>query len=425
MKPDGSAEGPAYRPRLVDDQLRNRLSGIGAVLIEGPRACGKTVTASRVARTTFRLDVDGAARGAAATAPSLLLDGDPPVLLDEWQLEPALWNHVRRAVDDRSPAKGLFILTGSATPSDDANRHSGAGRIATIQMRPMSLLETGHSTGEVSMAAVLDGGEVRALDAGLDVPKLIDRICIGGWPLLLDATAVDAAEWLVDYLDQIVLVDVSALGARRDPTNVRRLLTALARNVGTDVKVASLARDVGGPAGPIARETLDNYLDALWRLRLVEDAPAWAPHMRSATPLRAASTRYFVDPSLAVAALGQGPQQLMADLNATGFFFENLVVRDVRVYLQQFGGQVHHWGDANQNEVDVVVTMPDGRWGAFEVKLNPDDAGKAAAKLTRFASKVDQTKVGAPSALGVITSTGYAYRRADGVLMLPIGSLGP
>lgn len=415
-----------YRERVVDGELAERLSAIGAVLIEGPKACGKTESASQKAITSHRLDVDSAARNAASVAPDLLLDSDKPVLLDEWQVVPTLWDQVRRAVDDHAPAKGLYILTGSATPRDDVNRHSGAGRIAIIQMRPMALLESGHSTGQASLKAVLDGGKVTAQDSGLTVPDIIERICIGGWPALLDASSQDAGRWLRDYLNQIVLVDIQGFGVRRrDPENIRRLLSSLARNVGTAARVTALAKDVGGAEGAVARATVDGYLDSLSRLRLTEDSPAWAPHMRSATPLQSSRTRYFVDPSLAVAALGQGPTQLLGDLNATGYFFENLVLRDVRIYAQKLGGQVHHWRDQNQNEVDLVVTLPDGRWGAFEVKMNPADADKAAAALVSFAEKVDQRKAGPPAALGVITSTGFAYRRPDGVTVLPIGTLGP
>ena len=420
------AAGDRYRRRVLDDELVERLRAMGAVLIEGPKACGKTETATQRAATTYRFDVDASARTAAGVAPELLLDSAGPVLFDEWQVVPTLWDQVRRAVDDRAPAKGLYLLTGSATPNEDVNRHSGAGRIATIQMRPMSLAESGHSTGQASLEAVLAEDAVAAQDSGLTVPALIDRICVGGWPALLDATTQDAGRWLRDYLDQIVLVDIQALGARRrDPDNIRRLLTSLARNVGTAAKVTALARDVGGADGPVARATADGYLDSLSRLRLTENSPAWAPHMRSATPLQSSPTRYFVDPSLAVAALGQGPTQLLGDLNAAGFFFENLVVRDVRVYAQKLGGQVHHWRDQNQSEVDIIVTLPDGRWGAFEVKLNPADTDKAAASLRSFAKKVDQGKAGPPAALGVITSTGFAYRRPDGVAVLPIGTLGP
>ena len=420
------AHDRAYRERVVDGELAERMNAIGAVLIEGPKACGKTESAVQKAATTYRLDVDSASRNAASVAPDLLLDSPSPVLIDEWQIVPTLWDWVRRAVDDRAPRKGLYILTGSATPSEDVNRHSGAGRIATIQMRPMSLMESGHSTGQASLEEILAGDNVAAHDAGLTVPHLIDRICIGGWPALLDANSRDAGQWLRDYLDQIVLVDIQSLGTRRrDPENIRRLLHSLARNVGGAAKVTALAKDVGGADGPVARATVDGYLTSLSRLRLIENSPAWAPHMRSATPLQSSPTRYFVDPSLAVAALGQGPAQLLADLNATGFFFENLVVRDVRIYAQRLGGQVHHWRDQNQNEVDIVVTLPDGRWGAFEVKMNPADTDKAAASLLSFADKVDQGKAGPPTALGVITTTGFAYRRPDRVTVLPIGTLGP
>ena len=419
-------ETAGYRRRVVDLELRERLTSIGAVLIEGPKACGKTATATQVAATMHRLDVDQAARNTATYAPDVLLDSPGPVLLDEWQRAPALWDHVRRAVDDRSPEKGLFIMTGSATPRDDVNRHSGAGRIAVVQMRPMSLWESGHSSGTASLASLMDGGRVAGRDSGPSLPDIIDRICIGGWPALLDATATEAGRWLRDYLNQIVLVDIQELGTRRrDPQNIRRLLTSLARNVATSARVTALAKDVGGADGPVARATVDGYLDSLHRLRLIENSSAWGPHMRSATPLQASPTRYFIDPSLAVAALGQGPQQLLRDLNATGYLFENLAVRDMRVYAQRLGGEVHHWRDQNQNEVDIVVTLPDGRWGAFEVKMNPEDVDKAAASLLSFSEKVDQAKAGAPVALGVITTTGFAYRRDDGVSVLPIGAMGP
>ncbi|MGJ9412944.1 ATP-binding protein [Aeromicrobium sp. CF4.19] len=418
--------GGGYRTRVLDTELAERLSSIGAVLIEGPKACGKTESATQKATTSYRFDVDPAARDAAGVAPDLLLDSPAPVLFDEWQIVPSLWDQVRRAVDDRAPMKGLYILTGSATPREDVNRHSGAGRIAIIQMRPMSLMESGHSTGHASLKGILAGDKVTAHDSGLTVSDIVDRMCIGGWPALIDADTHDAARWLRDYLNQIVMVDIQELGARkRDPGNIRRLVSSLARNVGTSATVTALARDVGGAEGPVARPTIDGYLDSLTRLRLTEDAPAWAPHMRSATPLQSSPTRYFVDPSLAIAALGQGPNQLQQDFNATGFFFENLVVRDVRIYAQSLGGEVHHWRDQNQNEVDVVVTLPDGRWGAFEVQMNPADSDRAAATLLSFAKKVDQSKAGPPAALGVITTTGFAYSRPDGVSVLPIGTLGP
>ena len=287
-------------------------------------------------------------------------------------------------------------------------------------MRPMSLMESGHSTGQASLKAVLAGDKVTAQDPGLTVPDIIDRICIGGWPALLDAGSQDADRWLRDYLNQIVQVDIQRLGVRRrDPENIRRLLTSLARNVGTSATVTALAKDVGGAEGPVARATVDGYLDSLSRLRLTENSPRLGAAHALGHPAAVVTHPLLRRPPLPVAALGQGPTQLLADFNATGFFFENLVVRDVRIYAQQLGGRVHHWRDQNQNEVDAVVTLPDGRWGAFEVKMNPADMDKAAASLLSFADKVDQGKAGPPAALGVITPTGFAYRRGDDVTVLP------
>ena len=419
-------EPNGYRGRVADGLLKDRLRSSGAVLLEGPKACGKTATASRVAATTFRLDTDEAARSAVGIDPSLLLDQPTPVLFDEWQIEPAMWNLVRRAVDDRNPLKGQFILTGSATPDDDVMRHSGAGRIAAIQMRPMSLLETGHSTGEVSLAALFEGAPARGADTGMMVSKLIERIVIGGWPALLDASPQDAMRWLRDYLRQIVEVDVPSLeNGRRNPRNLRRLLASLGRNVGTGISVAALAKDVGGSDGPVSRNAIYDYLDVFERLMIVEDVPAWATHMRSAARLRKSATRYMVDPSLALAALGAGPEQLMADLNATGFHFEALVVRDLHVYSQPLDGVLSHWRDSSGHEVDVVVELSDSRWGAFEVKMGLGSIDAAAASLLRFAAKVDTAMVGQPAFLGVITTTGFSYRRPDGIDVIPIGLLGP
>lgn len=416
-----------YQPRVADAELQRRMSSIGAVMIEGARACGKTATAARLANTVHRLDVDASARTAVSAAPEILFRGDPPILFDEWQITPDVWNLVRREVDDRSPAKGLFLLTGSATPNDDATRHSGAGRIATMRMRPMSLFETRHSTGEVSLARLFDGDMTSAPDPGLTVPDLVDRIVVGGWPALLDAKVPDAREFVTSYIDQIVETDIPNLGAKRDPANVRRLLTSLGRGVGTELTVRAMAADVGGDRGPISRDAVYAYLSALDRLMLTENVPAWAPHMRSTTPLRATAARYMVDPSIGVSALQVGPNQLLADLNAAGYHFEALVVRDLRVYAQPLGGSLHRWRDTSDHEVDIIVTLDDGRWGAFEVKMNPGDVDKAADSLKRFVKKVDtdRNKAGEPAFLGVITTTGLAHRRDDRVVVLPIGTLGP
>lgn len=415
---------PGYLARIADGELAARLSSAGAALIEGPKACGKTATATRVANSVVRLDVDPGSRALVAAAPEVLFAQPAPILFDEWQIEPRLWDLVRRQVDDRSPARGQFVLTGSATTNDDTRRHSGAGRISTLQMRPMSLYESGDSSGEVSLAALFDGAAPATADPGLTVLRLVERIVAGGWPDLVGAEIGDARQWLRDYLRNLVEVDVQSLGTRRDPRNVRKLLTALGRSVGTDTSVRSLAADVGGADGPADRDTIDTYLKTLTRLMIVEDVPAWSPHMRSTTPLRKSATRYLVDPSLGVAALGVGPQQLLADLNATGFHFEALVVRDLRIYAQPLHGTLRHWRDNNGHELDVLIVLEDGRWGALEVKMNPDDVDTAADSLLRFLDKVDTRRVGRPAFTGVVTTRSPAYRRRDGILVVPIAALG-
>lgn len=413
-----------YLPRVADGELTSRLAALGAVLVEGPKACGKTATASRAARTTVRLDEDGNARSAVALNPEALFDRPTPILFDEWQVEPGIWNRVRRQVDDRGE-RGLYILTGSATPRDDTTRHSGAGRIGGLRMRPMSLFESGQSNGEVSLAALFEGEAPTATDIGLTVPDLIERIVIGGWPGLLGAGEAEARAWVSDYLRLVAEVDLPTLGPRRNPRNISRLLASLARSVAQPAKLTEIATDVGGDRGPIASETLHGYLDALDRLMLTDNSEAWRPHMRSRTRLRAAPVRYFVDPSLGPAALGIGSAELLADLRAAGLHFEGLAVRDLRVYAQPLHGVVDSWRDTNGREVDAVVTLPGGRWGAFEVKLNPASADEAAASLLKFASSVDTSRHGDPAVLGVITSTGYAGRRHDGVHVIPITTLGP
>ena len=413
-----------YRPRIADRELERMRRSLGAVLIEGPKACGKTETATQIARTIIRFDSDAAARTQAAIDPDSLFVGEPPILFDEWQFEPTIWDRVRRAVDDR-PTKGDFILTGSARPRDDANRHSGAGRFGTLRMRPMSLFESGHSNGQVSLQALLAGERQPGSGTHLSFTDLLERIVIGGWPEIIDWPEDRAHDWLQGYLDQIVEVDVPALGHRRNPRHVQRLLASLARNVGQPVRQSELAKDVAGDDRGASIETITGYLDTLDRLGLTDNSAAWRPHMRSKTRLRTAEVRYFVDPSLGPAALGVGTTELRADPLAAGFHFEALVVRDLRVLSQPHRGIVDSWRNANGNEVDAVVSINESTWAAFEVKLNPRDVDAAAAALLHFSDNVDKDRHGEPAALGVITSTGPAGRRDDGVHVIPIGCLGP
>ena len=410
----------AYLPRIADGELTTRLATAGAVLIEGAKACGKTETARQQAASELRLDVDDQARTAAETAPELVLDRPAPLLIDEWQLVPSLWNRVRRAVDDRQ-AVGQFILTGSATPNDDVNRHSGAGRFSVMRMRPMCLAESGRSTAAVSLDALLDGTTQAAGDPGLNVPELAEVLTIGGWPAWQGMPAASVSRGLRDYLTQISHVDVAAVaGQRRNPTKVDALLRSLARNTASEVAVTTLAADAAAD-----RETTSGYLAVLERLMIVENQPAWAPAMRSRVQLRTSPKRHLVDPSLAVAALRGSPAKLLADLETMGMLFESMVVRDLRVLAQPLDGQVLHYRDNKGLEIDAVVVCDDGRWGAFEVKLGSTRIDEAAANLLAFVAKLDTSASGHPGVLAVITGSGLAYRRADGVHVVPIGTLGP
>jgi len=414
-----------YRARVVDAELRRALDSAGAIVIEGPKACGKTLTARQVAASELRVDTDPRVPPAIAVDPGLLLDGAPPQLLDEWQVQPALWNHVRRAVDDRQRA-GQFILTGSATPADDAARHSGAGRFARIRMRPMSLLESGHSSGAVSLRALLDGDAIHTSGPDLTLSVLIERVLTGGWPGLQGLSPHDASRAVRDYLATIQQVDVARVaGPRRDPVKVGRVIAAIARNVATEASIVTLARDAAVDGEDTERHTVSGYLDVLERLMVVEDQPAWSTHLRSSATLRKSPKRHFVDPSLAAAALRATPETLHADLKCFGLLFESLVIRDLRVYAQAADGTVSHYRDSTGLEVDVIVETGDGRWGAFEVKLGARQIDDAAAGLLRFRDRVDTSRVGEPSVLGVITPSGLGYRRPDGVSVVPIGALGP
>lgn len=414
-----------YRDRIVEAELARRLGSMGAVVVEGPRASGKTETARRFAASEVLLDVDANARRLVALDPALVLDGETPRLIDEWQIEADIWNHIRRQVDERR-RPGQFILTGSAVPSDDITRHSGAGRLARVRMRPMSLYETGHSTGEISFSALLEGAAGRSADA-LELDEILTRIAVGGWPAHLERAPRQALEANRAYLDEIRRVDIERVdGTRRDPRKVGRLLRSLARNVATCASVATLAADTGGADGSIKDHTALEYLASLERLMVVEDQPAWGPHLRSRSRLREAAKRHYVDPSLAVAALGTTPGRLTEDLKLTGFLFESLAVRDLRVYAQPLEGQVYHYRDNTGLECDAIVELADGRWAAFEVKLGgQSNVEEAAGSLLKLRDRIDTSKAGEPSCLAVIVAVGYGYVRDDGVGVIPIGSLGP
>lgn len=414
-----------YRSRIADSELLARLDSAGAVVIEGPKACGKTAMARQIAKSEVLLDIDENARAAIAVDPSLVLYGETPRLLDEWQIEPSIWNHIRRSVDQRQQT-GLYILTGSAVPADDISRHTGAGRISRLRLRTMSLFESGFSSGKISLAALLSGQFSGSPASAIDIVTLAERICIGGWPGSLDLNIKAGLNAQRDYLEEIRRLDIVRLDqVRRDPENVARVIRSLARNVATLVSAKTIAVDAGGSDGAFDDDTVRDYLFALRRLMVIEDQPAWAPHLRSRSLLRKAPKRHFVDPSLAVAALGADPDRLLKDIRFFGFLFESMTVRDLRIYAQAADATVSHYRDNTGLEIDAIVEAVNGRWCAFEIKLGTGKIDEAAANLIKFKSRIDLTRCGEPGILAVIVNGEYGYLRKDGVAVIPIGSLGP
>lgn len=415
-----------YVPRTVDLEMQQLLEATGCVVIEGVRGCGKTTTAREFAASEVLLDVDEDARYLAEADPPEVLKGPPPRLIDEWQLVPGVWNHVRRAVDDRR-APGQFILTGSAIPADDATRHTGMRRMVRLRLRPMSLHEAGRSSGAISLKRMLAGEPPKTGEHATPIGEVAELISRGGWPESLDWPLARALRANRGQVEELARVDIREVdGVRRDPQRVRLLLRSLARNVGTAVATSKLAADVGGrDNGGIKPHTAADYLNALARTMIIEDQPAWATHLRSRAILRKRPVRHFVDPSLAVAALGADPDRLLKDFRLLGLLFESMVVRDLRVYAQALDAEVFHYRENGRLEVDAVVQARDGRWAAFEVKLGPRMVEEGARNLLRLAERVDQQMVGPPQALGVIVASGYGYSRPDGVGVVPIGALGP
>ena len=414
-----------YQPRIVDRELAQRLAATGAVVLEGPKTCGKTATGRHHAASEVLLDVDRHSRRMVSLDPDAVLRGRTPRLIDEWQTEPDIWNHIRRAVDDRG-APGQFILTGSAVPADDVTRHTGAGRLTRLRIRPFSLQETHHSSGEISLQQLLDGSSQRSNRSNLTVPDLAELVCRGGWPAHMGYPLTRALRMNRDYINEIRRVDISRVsGKQRDPVKVGHLLRSLARNTATPASLSTLVTDVHGGGAVMRWETASEYLEALEQLMIVEDQPAWAPHLRSRTTLRTSPVRHLTDPSLAVAALRATPERLLADLEYFGLLFESLVIRDLRVYAQPLDAEVFHYREKGGLEVDAVVEADDGRWAAFEVKLGERWFEEGAANLRRLAVRMKKGGRGEPSALAVILPNGYGHVRSGEVGVIPIGALGP
>lgn len=421
----GSSTFMRYRPRIADQLLQRALTALGAVVIEGPKACGKTETARRIAASEVLLDLDPQAMEAASVDPRLVLEGATPRLIDEWQRQPRVWDAVRREVDNRGAA-GQFILTGSATPSDDASRHSGAGRMAIVEMRPLTLYEQELSSGQISLADLLDGNEPPSGKADLQLADYAERIVIGGWPGLLDSSRSEAAQFIAGYLRMIIEHDLEVVSrARRDPRRLRRFLEAYAQLTAHPAALTTIVSRAAGDDEKQApsRWTAAPYLDALRRLMIVDEVEAWSPELRSRTRLMSTPKRHLVDPSLAAYLLQAGPDRLLRELQTLGFLFESLATRDLRVYAAANDASLFHYRErGGELEVDLIVERRDGAWIAVEVKLGGELIDHAATALLRLATTRARRP---PAALVIVTATEYAYTRPEGVLVAPLALLGP
>lgn len=419
-----------YRNRVADKMLRNQLEAAGVVLIQGPKWCGKTTTAEQQAKSILRMDYPKMSKEYLTLAendPELLLAGETPRLVDEWQLAPQLWDTARYTVDRRS-AVGQFIFTGSAVPADKSMiTHTGTGRFAWLTMRPMSLWESGESNGSASLVDLFAGQMESCIAPDSSLEDIAFTLCRGGWPGSLNLKKTTALRVANNYVKAICESDISRVdNVQRDPDFALRLLRAYSRHQGGQVSVGTLYADLSAnKGGSLTENTISLYLSALRKIFVIEDMPAWNPNLRSKTAIRTSDTRYFVDPSIATAALGIGPKDLMYDLNTYGLLFETMAVRDLRVYADALDGRVYHYRDHNGLECDAVVHLHNGSYGLVEIKLGGETLiEEGAYNLKKLANKIDTTKMKSPSFMMVLTATGaYAYRRKDGVLVVPIGCL--
>ena len=424
-----------YKHRIMDDLLTKKLQAKGAVLIEGPKWCGKTTTAEELAASKVLLarpDAKEHFKSLLEIDTDAALSGDTPMLIDEWQTVPKLWDAVRYTVDHRRKM-GQFILTGSAVPDKEAEterEHSGTGRFAWLTMRPMTLFESGESNGSVSLEELFDAPEKILERNHLKLQDIAFLICRGGWPMAVGLPEEAALEQAFDYYDAVTKEDITKVdGVKRASERVQRLMRAYARHQGTQVSIATLREDLkNNDSATLDENTIISYLEALRKIFVVEDMPAWNPNLRSKTAIRTADTRYFVDPSIATAALGIGPADLMNNLNTMGFFFEAMCVRDLRVFAEALNGKVYHYRDKSGLECDAVVHLRNGQYGLIEIKLGGQSLiSEGAATLNALASQIDTSRMRTPAFKMILTATGeHAYRQPeDGIYVVPIGCLKP
>lgn len=416
-----------YKSRICDNELRLALASSGAVLIEGAKWCGKTSTAAHAAKSIVYLQDPDQSRSYLAmadTKPSLLLKGAIPRLIDEWQVAPVLWDAIRFHIDQRGE-RGQFILTGSAVPSENVTAHTGTGRISRMRMRPMSLFESGESNGQISLRSLFEGvQEDQGAESDLTIEQIAFVLCRGGWPASIDLEDRFALRMAVDYVEAIIHQDVSRVdGIEKNPERVRLLLRSLARNTSTTASYQTIKEDIEATDIGISEKTINTYLNALRRIFVVEDLPAWSPSLRSKTAIRTTAKRHFTDPSLATAVMRTNPEGILTDFEYFGFLFESLCTRDVRIYAQANDGDVFHYRDKSGLEADLIVRLRDGRWAAIEVKLGNKQIEEAAQNLLKLKARIDERRMGEASLLMVITGGTYAYCRKDGIWVVPIGCL--
>ena len=415
----------SYIKRLVEQDLIAKMAASGAVLIKGPKSCGKTETATQYAKSVLRMDRDPQVSVIMATNPQLLLEGETPRLIDEWQEQPEIWNYVRHEVDKRK-SKGMFILTGSANPPENVKLHSGAGRFTVIEMDTMTWQELGYSSGTVRLSDLLQGALNDYYEPAISLEFIIERICIGGWPTLINEELKNALNMNRGYIDLLCEVDMSQVaGVKRNPHKVRSLLRSLSRNIATLVDNKTLEKDVKiNENNELSRNTLSDYLNALSKLMILYEQPAFNPHIRSSASFRKSPKRHLCDPSLAVAVLGLEKESLMKDIKFAGFLFESLAIHELNVYAKTNDATVYHYCDSYGYEVDAIVQKRNGDYAAFEIKLGVGFIDQAAENLKKFAANIDTEKMEVPKSLNIITGTGMSYRRPDGINVISLAALG-
>lgn len=419
-----------YKKRIADKLLEKKLKAKGAVLIQGAKWCGKTTTAEQIAKSVlYMAKPEDKSQNLilADINPSTLLEGDIPRLIDEWQIAPKLWDAIRFEVDHRN-GEGNFILTGSSVPADMSEvTHSGTGRFAWLTMRPMSLYESGESNGKISLKNLFEKNDNISAHNELSLEDIAFLCCRGGWPRSTFMEKEIALEQAFDYYDAVVESDISRVDdINRNPERVKKLMRAYARNIGTQASNETIKNDMKeNDTASLDVDTIFSYIEALKKIFVVEESLAWNPNLRSQTAIRTSNTRYFVDPSIATAALGIGPNDLINDLNTFGLVFETMCIRDLRIYAESIDGTVYHYRDANNLECDAVIHLRNGKYGLIEIKLGGDNLiNEGAENLKSMYKKIDTKKMNNPSFLMVLTATGkYAYRREDGVYIVPIGCL--